>query len=287
MNAYYGGNDPFADARSPVEDPTVARDMHATISQAIQSATIADAETDIVHLPVPAVINGTQIRTAQVRELTGEDEEKLHRAMLSEEPERILDTLLQCGVVKLGELTPNAADLLDLAVASRDELLLGIRRVTYGKEVKIEELRCLHCGAKMYVSYDLDDVPRSAAANGLTDWRTTVKLRKGGTAVLRLPSGADQLTILGEIRERSINRAEQDTLLIARCLENVTLPDGTIQPSGGITQAKAFGMADRAAIVKAMDENRPGPHLEDAKVTCPDCEKETGVPLSVDILFRG
>lgn len=287
MADFYGGHDPFADARSPIEDPTVAQDMKAAIANAIQPTGIADMETDIVRLPVPARINGQLVWEAQVRELNGEDEEKLIRASASDEPERILDTLLQCGVVKLGDITPNAADLLDLAVASRDELLLGIRRVTYGKDVRFEELRCLNCGAKLQVSYDLDDVPRGEPVAPATNWSTHVDLRKGGTAFLSLPTGADQLAILAEIRAANINRAEQDTLLIARCLESVSLPDGTVLKSGGITQAKAFGMADRSAILKAMDANRPGPHLEEASITCPDCEKETGVPLSVDILFRG
>lgn len=287
MAAYYGGNDPFADAKSPVEDPNVMRDMHTAINQAIKPTVMPEPETDVVNLPVPALIAGEWVTTAQVRELNGGDEEEIIRARVSDQPERILDALLQAGVVKLGNVTPNAADLLDLAIANRDELMLAIRKVTYGPELRFEELRCTSCGQRLYVNYDLNEVPRGESVSPGQEWRTKANLRKGGYALLRLPSGADQVAILGEIREKDINRAEQDTLLIARCLEKIVTSDGTEIPNGGVAQARALSLADRAAITKAMDENRPGPHTEAAKITCPECRTETEVPLSVDFLFRG
>ncbi|GAA2322278.1 hypothetical protein GCM10010149_89290 [Nonomuraea roseoviolacea subsp. roseoviolacea] len=287
MAAFYGGTDPFADAASPVEDPTVTTQMASVLASAVQHTTIGAPEPDVVSLPAPIKYGDGWVNKATVRELNGGDEEALARAAVSGEPERVLDALLQRGVVSIGTLAPNAADLLKLAVVNRDALLLGIRIATYGTEIAFEKLSCTRCGENIELTYDLSDVPSRPPLPPGHDEGMVVPLRRGGRAVLRLPSGDDQVDILAAIRAKNITRAEQDTMLIGRCLVELRDAANTEVPVNGAETARELSMPDRTAILRALDEYRPGPRLEEASVVCPWCEQDTEVPLSIDILFRG
>lgn len=287
MAAYYGGHDPFAGASHAAEDPNVMAQVQSALADSVQHTTIGDYETDVVHLPIPVTIGDQRYTTARVRELTGADEEALGRTAASGEPELVLDTLLKCGVVALGDHTPNAGDIADLTVPNRDALILGVRAATYGKELKFERLQCTRCDEIMEVTYDLEDVPTGPA---LTDYYDGIQvpLRRGGYVVVRFPNGSDQTAILGEIRARSINRAEQDSLLLSRVLvRKVDSKGDQVVTVNELTTARALSMPDRTAILKALDDKRPGPLLDEAKITCTGCEQDTEVPLSVDVLFRG
>ena len=281
-------NDFFSDARSPIDDPTVNGDIAAVLTNSVSTASIAPAQSDLVTLPVPVKIGDQLITTAVVRELTGADEEALARAAVSGEPERMLDSLLSCGVVALGSHRPNSQDLLDLAVANRDALLLGIRKATYGPEVKFDELRCQSCGEDFELSYYLEDVPSGEPLTGTHLLEIQVPLRRGGGVCLRMPTGSDQLAVLEQIRTKNINRAEQESVIMGRCLVRRYADQGEASAvTDGLAAARALSMADRSAIVRAMDKARPGPRLEDATVTCPACERSTEVPLNIQSLFRG
>lgn len=286
-------NDFFSNARSPMDDPTVNGDIAAVLTSSVTTTPIASAQSDLVTLPVPVTFGGQLITTAVVRELTGADEEALARAAVSGEPERMLDSLLTCGVVALGSHRPNSQDLLDLAVANRDALLIGIRRATYGSEVKFDELRCQSCGEDFELLYDINDVPQGEPITGTRLAGThlleiQVPLRRGGGVGLRLPTGSDQMAVLEQIRTKNINRAEQESLIMGRCLARRYTEQGEASAiTDGLAAARALSMADRSAVVKAMDKARPGPRLEDASVTCPACERSTEVPLNIQSLFRG
>jgi hypothetical protein len=285
-------NDPFNDffsgARSPAEDASVNADIASVLASSVGHTTIAPAESDLVTLPVPVRIGDQLITTAVVRELTGADEEALAKADASGEPERMLDALLTAGVVALGSHRPNSQDILDLPVADRDALLIGIRRATYGPEVRFEKLRCQQCGEDFELRYDLGDVPSGQPMAKDSLWELRVSLRRGGAVGLRLPTGSDQMAVLEQIRTRQLNRAEQDTLIMGRCLLRMINAQGEESAvSDGVQIARSLSMADRSAIVREMDKNRPGPRLEEASVTCPACERSTEVPLNIQTLFRG
>jgi len=283
MSAYYGGKDPFADAVSPVEDPTVLSQMTSVMAAAVQHTTIGEAPPEVVHLPVPIEHAGTWINKATVRELNGGDEEALARAAASG-PQYVLDKLLELGVAGIGGQAPTAEALRALPIADRDALLVGIRVATYGPEVKMT-LGCSKCGKDIELTYDLNDVPaRPAMPVGNVDLQ--VPLRRGGTATLRLPNGDDQIEIIEAIERDGLTRPQQDTALLARCLKKIIDTSGKEIPVTGEETARALSIPDRTALLTALDEARPGPRLDEAKVTCPWCSEETEVPLSWDILFR-
>jgi hypothetical protein len=81
----------------------------------------------LVDLPGGLIFNGEVIKTAEVRELNGRDEEAIGRQGASA---RIWNTILTRAVVSIGNL-PASEDLLDkMLVGDRDALLLGIFRAT-------------------------------------------------------------------------------------------------------------------------------------------------------------
>jgi hypothetical protein len=281
-------NDPFNDffsgARSAVDDPSVAGDIVHALSKSVGHQEISQFTSELVQLPQPVTLQGHHIASACVRELTGADEEALARAAVSGQPERMLDVLLAAGVLSLGTITPTAADLLALPVADRDSLLLDIRIATYGPEMKFEQIRCQHCDADFELTYDLNEIDRHPS----TDSVVAVALRRGGSVTLRFPNGSDQVEILTKIRTDNINRAEQDTLLIGRCLVNETATNGDQSAVvDGNARARAMSMGDRAAVLRALNDLRSGPRLDEATAVCPACSVRTGVPLSIDLLFRG
>ncbi|MDP9870322.1 MULTISPECIES: hypothetical protein [Streptosporangium] len=280
--------DPMADAQHPAENPGVVSDVAAVMSSSINHTTIGAPAPDTITLPVPVVFNGVLVRTGRVRELTGYDEEELARAANSGIPERMPETLLQRGVVALGDTKPSPADLENLPVGVRDALLLAIRTATYGSEIHFEKLRCQRCSKDFELRYDLDDVP-TTSLDETVPAVVSVALRRGGRAQARFATGADTKAILAAIRDRQINRAEQDTILLARTLTSLTDAHGAgiRLPNGeALDIARSMSMPDRSAILRALEDQRPGPRQEDATVTCPECEQETEVPLSLDVLFR-
>jgi hypothetical protein len=68
-------------------------------------------------------------------------------------------------------------------------------------------------------------------------------------------------------------------------LENTVV---TIDGRNVITKAQVqnLGVVDRRAIADAIAARNPGPQFEDITVSCPDCEGEVRVPISLGTLFR-
>src|SRR5580698_8724844 len=131
-----------------VQDLDVLADPEGTtraINQAL-SETVAAPEAEmppdtLVHLPGGLVRGAQVIRAAEVRELTGEHEEALARAARAQPGSVVhfLNTLLECGVVRFGSEDPSQtqAFLRDTLVGDRDQLLIGIRRATYGDDIEL------------------------------------------------------------------------------------------------------------------------------------------------------
>lgn len=280
------GDDFFTGAKSPVEDPSVLTASKAVLSASVGHATIGDPVTDQVDLPVPVVVDGQVTRAAQVRELTGRDEEALARAAVGDAPERMLDVLLERGVVAIGGRKPTAPELSALPVGDRDALILAIRKITYGSEVRFDKITCSKCSQDIELTYDLDDVPVVRREDVSVD--VVVPLRRGGQARLRMISGDDQRAVLAAVRERkATTRAEQDTVLLGRVLVELTDARGQQIPLRGEETARDLPSADRSAMIRALEDHRAGPRMDEATVTCPWCGRETEVPLSIDLLFRG
>jgi hypothetical protein len=218
-------------------------------------------------------VSGEVIKTAEVRELNGLDEEAIANATSTG---RALNILLQRGLVKIGDVEATRDDLEALLSGDRDAILLGIRKVTFGETVDYK-INCPSCKVEQTVAVDLtEDVPVKTLDNA--DDRFWTIDTKQGIVNLSLPTGTTQRKLLENSEKTS---AELNTILLSGCVLQV---NG--QPSLGASTVLKLGMADRSKIVDEIIERNPGPRLGEVKKTCKACGEEYPLPLSLVDLFR-
>ncbi|MGD6750337.1 hypothetical protein [Streptomyces sp. BH105] len=262
----------------------VLNDTQGTTA-AIQSL-LADSAGDPPHIPAPAdclvelpfglTRDDARLTEAEVRELTGTDEETLARVRSN--PLRLLETLLELGTVQIGNIPATADVLSQLLLGDRDALVLAIRRTTFGDEMEIAEVPCPHCGAEFSATVSLGSITSQKADSP----RLTVPLRKGGCAIVRFPNGADQAAMLADSKATN---AQHNTLLLARCLIEVRDTQGNVT-AGSSELVKALGLADRRTILHQLAARQPGPRLLELTIEHEECGGEVSLPLSVADLFR-
>lgn len=236
---------------------------------------VTHAALPVGYLPAP---EAEPTYKATVRELTGADEEELARAGTN--PFRFFDMVIRRGTVEIGELPATSRVLRSLTIADRDTLLLSIRIATYGDEFTWEDWRCPHCAEASDLTFHLSEIEITSPP--LHQQEYFVHLRDGRSAKLRLPNGDDQAKIY---EREDYTVAEQNSLMISRCVLELTGPDGAAMPVGP-ELGRSLGIADRKAIVKAMAAHTFGPQLENIKIIHEACGKETAVPLALGALFR-
>lgn len=222
-------------------------------------------------------------RTAEIRELTGTDEEALSRSTKDGEPDwqRFMSEVLARGLVTLGEYPVDAAARNTLLVGDQAAILLGIRRATYGDEYETT-IACPHCTKQSPVAYDL----RSTEVGGDIEYSylddpeelfRTVKLRKGLAAEVRLVTIADQTEAL---KDERLTVTEHNTILLARCVQAI----GGM-PTLGVGSMRDLSAGNRRIIEKHLNDTQPGPNLGEVKGQCPVCQREVSIALNMAALF--
>lgn len=227
-----------------------------------------------VKLPGGFIEKGEVIKTAEVRELTGIDEEAIAKASTTG---KALNVLLQRGLVKIGSRDATLADLDNLLSGDRDAILIGVRRVTFGDTLDLSVI-CGNCAETQDVSVHLeDDVPTQTLNDPIIDRTWRVETKKGYVTVT-LPTGITQKKLLENSDKTS---AEINTLLLSGCVLSVN-----DQPSMGASTVLNLSMADRSKIIEEILERNPGPRLGEVKKTCRACGENIALPLSLVDLFR-
>lgn len=215
---------------------------------------------------------------AEVRELTGEDEEALSKIDPVKNYGRYVQTLVRRGTVRLGGVTEVTDDLLgELLVGDREMLTLAIRRATYGDELKVN-LACPSCVSAVEATYDLATEIPISRLDDPSQRQIDVGLRRGRKAVVSIPTAADQdacLALSGK------TRSEINSMLLGRCLVTI---DGMAAQS--VAVAKNLGMQDREVLLEALMSVQPGPRYEEVMVGCPGCNEEFPLRLGLLDLFR-
>jgi hypothetical protein len=221
---------------------------------------------------------------ADVRELTGADEEALTKAR-SGGLGKYIATLLSAGTVSVGGEQASTTLLSNLLLGDRDMLLMEIRRATYGDEIVWDRYSCPFCGDEFRLSVTLDEIP----VRRLEDPASRifeVALRKNRKAFVRLPVGSDQEALLA-VADRTSD-SEQNTLLLSRVLISVVEADGTENAvSGNPEFARSLGIADRQTILDTIEKKQPGPQYNDVKFLHDSCGKEVPLYISAGDLFQG
>jgi hypothetical protein len=273
--------------QSALENPgAAAAYFQAATAEEIPQPLIEGPPEGIVQLPGGLVIKGQVIREVEVCELTGAHEEALARAKLSNNPARFVSTLLQCGVVSVGGEEPSRDLLLQLLVGDRDALLIGIRRVTYGDEIELEDSKCPFCGEGYGLTVTLDDIPTVKLSDPALDAMFTTELRRGRRALVRLPNGADQEAVMAN---PDLSIAERNTVLLSRCVVTLTGADGSERQVSAFPGLVRDGLSipDRSKILEEIKKRQPGPRLDEITFTHEICGREVPLPLEVGTLFRG
>jgi hypothetical protein len=217
---------------------------------------------------------GEVIRTAEVRELNGRDEEVIAKTTTVG---RVLNTILSRGVVSIGGTPATEAMLDSLFSGDRDALLLGIYRATFGNPAELKAY-CRGCEDVKDVAVDLiADITSKVLADPVTDREFTVE-GKGHTYKVVLPTGHVQKE-LNNNPDKTI--AELGSILLQNTV--ISIDENVVYDK---SQVLNIGLQDRRKIGTEIGERNPGPRFDDITVTCPDCESEVVVPISLGALFQ-
>jgi hypothetical protein len=239
---------------------------------------------DLVALPGGIQRGDAWVRTAQVRELNGSDEEALSKALKSGNIVHFMDTLVSRGTVQVGSEDATRDLLKQLLIGDRDELALAIRIATYGDTFSTDAWECPACKDVIPLNFSLtEDVARKRLADP-ADARFMVPLRKGAKALVRLPSGADQEYLYVD---PSWTPSQRNSRLLERCVMSYTDPAGhehqvVAQPS----IVMSLSIPDRQAIVREISKRQPGPRYNEVTFAHDGCGNEVTLALGVADLFR-
>ena len=243
---------------------------------------------DLVTLPGGYIHKGSVIKHAVVRELNGEDEEALARALRGGNLYHLLDTLITRGVARLGDLSysDSQAAVPNLLTGDRDEILLGIRAATYGDTVEVFGWECPNCQEVVdKIEFSLkEDVERIRLKNPLEDTEFEVKLNRGAKARVRLATGAVQMAVW---ETDSLVGPQRDDIMLSKTVQSYTDRKGqehiiSLFPS----MVRQMSAPDRRAIIRELSQRQPGPRYNDVRFTHDGCHEEVALALGITDLFR-
>jgi hypothetical protein len=239
-------------------------------------AVITEPHNNTVNLPGGHILfTGEVIREVQVKELTGRDEEAI--AKMSGNLYKMLNTVLLRGIESFGSERIDENLLDNLLTGDRDEILLGIYRATFGNEAIVPGF-CDKCQDYKEVSVDLiSDIKRKPLIDPVNDRRYEVKSDKH-TYSMTLVTGKAQKELS---TKDEITFAEIKTILLENTLVAI---DGS--PVFSKTQIQNLSVKDRKVLSEEIGNRTPGPQFDDIHVTCPDCDTEVVVPISLGVLFQ-
>ncbi len=223
--------------------------------------------------------NSEYYTEAEVRELTGADEEKLAKV---KDEIASFSTVIALGTIRIGPIDLESKTLQErkgilggLLIGDRDKLFLNIVRVTFGDKKQVT-FSCMHCGEGQEIDLLLsEDFPQSDG--DITSRIFSYTTNKGDVVEYRLATGDDQ----EEVLDKPVSSAESNTMMIARCITKVN-GELAVDPLGF---ARALGMKDRSGLLDALASKQPSVSLE-VKTTCASCGEEVPLSVSWGTIFR-
>jgi hypothetical protein len=222
---------------------------------------------------------GTWHCEAELRELNGADEEAIEAAGGDEL--KAFETALVRGVVGIGAVEMNRQVASELIMGEREELLLAVRRATFGDFVEYKKLPCANCGELTDLDYHLDDLPVRRMEDPQQEFYE-VPLAGGAVARVRIPNGADQAHAM---KMKGASAAKVNSEMLNRCVLGLRLPDGVQEVRNDFAQR--MSMADRRVLVRWLVQSQPGPQYGEAVWTHETCGEEVPLPINLGVLFRG
>lgn len=260
-------------------------DGDAIIAQATAPDKEPDPEVDdsfdpVVTLPVGLLdhaAHGT-VRTAEVRELTGFDEEDLAR-ISRDTPWRYQQAIVAAGVKSFGPGDKRTTDVVgDLTMGDLNFLTMMVRVATFGKDIDYD-IVCPKCKSQQAVTFYLpDDVPTLDAPAP----ESRVTLRSGAVATVIPPTVTAQAKVLEAALQRKATDAESNTILLGETVLHIN--DGRVWM--GEESARALGIKDRILLLETILGAQGGPDLSNVPVDCGACGHTLNVAIDLTDLFR-
>lgn len=266
-------------------DPARVNDLISQLTGMDQTMpVIPDAPGDLITIS-GLHYNGKVFKTARVKELTGSDEEALSRAMKSNNGFHFMDTLLNRGVTHVGDQKATSDMLQNMLLGDRDELLIQIRIATYGDEFVLEGWACPMCGGQTDIAFslanDIERIPLSDFDGGEPSFE--MDLRRGAKALVRFPTGADQLAM----SDPAWTVTERNSEMLRRCVKSITRADGSeIHVQAFPAAIAEMNIPDRHRIVEEINNRMPGPRYTMIGFNHAECQKDVKLALSMLDIFR-
>lgn len=269
----------MANTIKAAENPALANQM---LNKALNEAPAQEVAPEItspsdatVELPGGYITaTGEVLRTAEVRELTGKDEEVISK---TDNLGKALMTILNRGTVKIGQLNADEKMLDELLIGDRDALLLGILKSTFGSSIEVKAY-CQGCADYKSVAIDIDKDIITKKLDDPIDGRTFVVKGKKSEYIVKLPNGNVQKEMINNMDKTS---AELSTIILEGTL--IRIND---MPVYNKSQVQGLSVLDRRTLIEELSSRAPGPQFTDVTVKCPDCEGEVLVPINLGTLFQ-
>lgn len=220
--------------------------------------------------------NGVTHKEFTLREMTGKDEEAIHKTDVKNNGSKVVTTLLTRCVTSIGTLTPKSVggrqkweDIIkSLFTGDQDYMLIQLRKISVGEEVELNHV-CPNkdCKAKLHTILTLDEldiIPFDGEREIEFELPRGYKDRKGvkhTTGVMRLPTGLDR-EILTPLAKTNLAKAE--TVMLTRLCK---FDDGAYVDDDVMS---SLSIRDREYLQNLLREHFFGVKLE-TEVVCDSC----------------
>lgn len=211
-----------------------------------------------------------------LREMTGKDEEAIHKSDIKNNGSRIVSVLLSRCVTSIGTLTPKSVggrakweDIIkSLFVGDQDYMLIQLRKLSIGEELEVDHV-CPNkdCRAKLHTVVEVDEleiIPFSGERVIPFELPRGYKDRKGvlhTIGTMRLPTGLDR-EVLTPLAKTNLAKAE--TVMLTRLCR---FDDGAYVDDDVMS---SLSIRDREYLQKLLQEHYFGVKLE-TEVVCDSC----------------
>lgn len=219
--------------------------------------------------------DGVTHKEFTLREMTGKDEEAIHKSDVKSNGSKVVSVLLSRCVTRIGTLTPKSLGknkweelIKSLFTGDQDYMLIQLRKMSIGEEIELNHV-CPNkdCKAKLHTILDVDElevVPFSGERVIEFELPRGYKDRKGvlhKTGTLRLPTGLDR-EVLTPLAKTNLAKAE--TVMLTRLCK---FDDGAYVDDDVMS---SLSIRDREYLQKLLQEHFFGVKLE-TEITCDSC----------------
>lgn len=219
--------------------------------------------------------DGVTHREFTLREMTGKDEEAIHKSDTKSNGSKVVSTLLSRCVTRIGTLTPKSLGrqkweelIKSLYTGDQDYMLIQLRKISIGEEIELNHV-CPNkeCKAKLNTVLSVDElevVPFSGERVIEFELPRGYKDKKGvlhKTGTMRLPTGLDR-EVLTPLAKTNLAKAE--TVMLTRLCK---FDDGAYVDEDVMG---SLSIRDREYLQKLLQEHFFGVKLE-TEITCDSC----------------